>query len=241
MDPSARTPAAVEDAQPLLAALRKRGLHRSDPARFRYLEVLAARAARAQGTLRQLLDARLAGAVAAYEVQADQALARATTLAAPWAARQPEAAAALQRLQAESDAPALRALAARWQARGPVPGPLSALVGRMDGPGSATALPGAAPGELKALRQSRGTWARLRVAQQLSRSLATVPDNPGPLNSHLLVLRALRLMQALSPGYLERFVVHAEALLWLDQAQVAAAPARASGRAGARPAARPPR
>ena len=53
--------------------------------------------------------------------------------------------------------------------------------------GAWTAAKAAAP-ELRALRLYKNTWARLAVDQQLARSLAQVPDNPGPLNSQLLVL-----------------------------------------------------
>jgi hypothetical protein len=81
------------------------------------------------------------------------------------------------------------------------------------------------PGELRALRDARSTWARLSVDRQLNRSLAKAPANPGPLNSHGLALRALQLMQSLSPAYLERFMAHVDALLWLDEASLGDAPA----------------
>ena len=92
----------------------------------------------------------------------------------------------------------------------------------------------APPAELNALRDFRSTWARLRVDQQLSQSLAKGAGNAGPLNSHRLVLRSLKLMHEISPGYLARFVAHADALLWLDQASggSAAAPLRLARGAG---------
>ncbi|MEP6969323.1 MAG: DUF2894 domain-containing protein, partial [Betaproteobacteria bacterium] len=77
-----------------------------------------------------------------------------------------------------------------------------------------------APTELKTLRDFRDTWIRLSVERQLSRSQQKVPANPGPLNSHLLVLRALRRMQEISPAYLERYMAHVEILLWLEQARI---------------------
>lgn len=83
---------------------------------------------------------------------------------------------------------------------------------------------GAAPPDLKTLRQFRSTWTSLSVDRQLSRSKEQVPDNPGPLNSHLLVLRSLKLMQQVSPAYLRRFMSHVEALLWLDQASFGGLP-----------------
>lgn len=95
-------------------------------------------------------------------------------------------------------------------------GPLADLVHELDrqpAPGDT------APAELKALRQFRSTWARLHVDQQLTRSLAKSPDNPGPLNSHRLVLRALQSLQDSAPEYLNRFLPYVDALSWLEQAR----------------------
>lgn len=118
---------------------------------------------------------------------------------------------------------------------GPAPaGPLAGLVQALNVHATATADD--QPPELKALQQFRSTWTRLSVDRQLTRSLAKTPENPGPLNSHLLLLRALQSMQDIAPGYLHRFMAHADALLWLDQARdstPAARPAR-----GSRPAKR---
>lgn len=71
--------------------------------------------------------------------------------------------------------------------------------------------------ELKSLRYFRSTWSRLSAEQQLAQALAQAPENAGPLNSHLLVLRALQLMQEVSPDYLQRFMSYADTLLWLEQ------------------------
>jgi len=72
--------------------------------------------------------------------------------------------------------------------------------------------------ELKSLRYFRSTWSRLSAEQQLAQALAQAPENAGPLNSHLLVLRALQLMQDVSPDYLQRFMSYVDTLLWLEQA-----------------------
>jgi hypothetical protein len=71
---------------------------------------------------------------------------------------------------------------------------------------------------LKSLQRFKGTWARLSAEQRLARSQAQVPQGSGPLNSQWLVQRALQRLQALSPAYLQHFVAHADALLWLQQA-----------------------
>ena len=202
-------PARDAGVQAQIDALREPGGQRVDPVRFRYIEALARRAATHQGLLRQSLDGKLARALAAYGAKCDAAHA---------------------------------AQAAQEPARTSVGrGPLGQLAGDITGlgvvsaPGGGAGLPsvaGIALPELKTLRLFRDTWTRLSVDRQLTRSLDRIPENPGPLNSHLLVLRALRRMQEISPTYLDHFVAHAETLLWLDRAR--AGPVVSPGKAGRR-------
>ena len=102
-----------------------------------------------------------------------------------------------------------------------------------DAPGRCL-LPGAEPAaELKSLRYFRSTWSRLSLEQQLSRALAQAPDNAGPLNSHFLVLQALIRMRDIAPPYLEGFIAHVDALLWLERADAGRGMApKAGARAG---------
>ena len=88
--------------------------------------------------------------------------------------------------------------------------PLAALVDRL-------APQTAAQPELKALQHVRDTWTRLDADRRLTQSLAAVPGNAGPLNSHHLMHRALSEMRELSPAYLHRFMAYVDALFWLDQ------------------------
>ncbi len=71
--------------------------------------------------------------------------------------------------------------------------------------------------ELKAIRNYRGTWSRLRAERRLHQALALVPHNAGPLNTQRLLHQALQLMQQASPGYLLHFMAYVESLLALDQ------------------------
>lgn len=222
---AAAVPAPTADDP--LAALRARGAGRADPVRFRFLEALARRAAAQQGAARRLLDARLAQALADFAARLDAASDRAGAALAAAAGRHPEAAAALQPLFDAGDFAALhRRLAAL--ADPAVPTPLAGLAARLAQHTPAAADPGAAseahsaavaaPAELKSLRYFRNTWSKLSVEQQLAEALAQAPENAGPLNSHLLVLRALERMRDVSPDYLSRFMAYADALLWLAQA-----------------------
>lgn len=119
------------------------------------------------------------------------------------------------------------ALGQRGDAAGP-PGDVSAVRGALAelidhiaqhappaGPGLAA---GGGTPDLKTVTYFRSTWSRLSADRRVTQSLAKVPDNAGPLNSHHLVHRALLLMRELSPEYLNRFMSYVDALLWIDQA-----------------------
>jgi hypothetical protein len=230
-------------------ALRARGAHRFDPVRFCFIEALAKRSTAHQGEARRLLDGRLATALAAYAQRHARAVAeagRCLDQLGPLGVRFPEAGDELKRLQADGDVRGLRQLAARLEARLEAqrqPTPLAGLVAHLSqqsslalsGPAADAATPprdAAAPTgpptELKALRYFRSTWSRLSVDQQLARSMARQPANAGPLNSHLLVLRSLKLMREVSPDYLRRFVSYVDTLFWLDQATPDGAPVPAA-------------
>lgn len=72
---------------------------------------------------------------------------------------------------------------------------------------------------LRSAQRFHELWQRIRTEDEIREAVARGPENAGPLNSHRLVLRALALMQQLSPDYLRHFVVHADTLMWLDRAQ----------------------
>lgn len=193
-----RSPAV--DAVAALAAWRARGQHRLDPVRFRLIEAMARRAQPHGGEARRLLDARLAALIEAYGRRVDEAAA--APAAAP--AADPADGSPLAQLLAEvaRDMPAPPASAGGASALAPAP-------------------------ELKAVRLFKRTWLRLSADRRITQSLAKVPDNAGPLNSHHLVHRALVLMHELSPEYLHRFMSHVDGLLWLEQLQGEGAPAAA--------------
>lgn len=228
-----------------LAALRARGAQRFDPSGFRYLEALQSRARPQQGRLRDVLARRLAQAVQCFAARYDAAIAALDAELPGLLQHHPQAAAELRCLRAAGDVGAVRRQLAQLAAR-PSDGPLAALLRALDGapdaqqpardPGQPAVVrsPGtAALPELKTVQRFRDTWSRLRLDEQMARSQRQAPDNPGPLNSHLLVLRSLRCMQDIAPAYLARFMAHAEALSWLETADVPQ-PARSGKPAAAR-------
>lgn len=202
----------VTDAAATLAAWRQQGAHRRDPVRFRLIEAMARRAAGHQGEARRLLDARLGALIDAYGRALDEA-------PAPAADTAPPSRSALGEL--------LDHIARH------APAPVAAEAGGIALPAPATAAAGP---ELKGVRYFNRTWTRLRAERRITQSLARVPENAGPLNSHHLVHRALVLMHELSPDYLNRFMAHVDGLLWLEQVHgIAAPPAASPAKAEAQP------
>jgi hypothetical protein len=184
-----------------LAVLRSAGAQRLDPVRFHYLEVLSGRLHAQPEAVRRILQGRLDAALAHYQdrLRLVQANASSTTPVPQSPGTQEACGTGLARLVA-----------------------LNRDLNRLD---LADLDPGAPdPGmtvkqrtEMKSVRQFKTAWSRNRAQDQVTLAVAQGPDNAGPLNSHNLVLRSMALMRSLSPDYLQRFLSHAESLLWLDQ------------------------
>lgn len=86
---------------------------------------------------------------------------------------------------------------------------------------------GAVRPELRSAEAFRETWARICAEDEVVQAVQRGPENAGPLNSHMLVLRTLGLLSELSPDYLRRFMAYADTLLWLDEASARLKPAPA--------------
>lgn len=250
------TAPALAGTAALLAELRHQGACRFDPAGWQYLDALAQRAAQYQGAARRLLDARLEQAVAAFAERFAQARAAAAALRDAAAAQYPESAAPMHGLFACGDFQGMRHLHARLAARAHC-APLASLVAQLSpAPAANAAAPAATQPsardaalaatriELKTVRESRATWARLSVDRQLLEAMRQAPKNAGPINSHMLVLRSLAMMQSISPDYLSHIVSHIDTLLSLHPGEKEAlvkrkktTPAKAvrSTRAGPKP------
>ncbi|WP_332107548.1 DUF2894 domain-containing protein [Variovorax sp. SRS16] len=193
----------MEAADPagMVRARRERGDHRFDPVRFHFIEALAARASVHHGEARRILDDKVVKLLAVY----GEDLAKARRADGPSA---PPAADAKQegRLDRGALAELVDDIDRRASAR-------ESGATASDGTPSLASHP-----ELKTLRYFRSTWSRLSAERRLLQSLAKVPENAGPLNSHQLVHRSLILMRDLSPEYLNRFMSYVDVLHWLDQA-----------------------
>ncbi|MDE2592724.1 MAG: DUF2894 domain-containing protein [Burkholderiales bacterium] len=178
-----------------LQALQSEGADRLDPARFHYMQVLAQRMQAQPEAVRQILAGKLQDALTAYTGR--------------WA---------------QSGGPERVEDAHRVVARLPKAGstPLADLnryIHSRTHDSSEGAVGGASVGrpELKSVRGFSEVWSKIAAEQQVDQAIGRGPENAGPLNSHMLMLRSLSLMRGLSPDYLRRFLSQAESLLWLEQ------------------------
>jgi hypothetical protein len=223
----------VQAALGQLERWRAQGADRIDPVRFALLDALAARTQAQTGATRALLEARLAALLAEYRIRVEQARARkrrtsrqAISVVSPLAELLDALhAGAQQRFDARDEAHAAPAPLAPS-------GPTSAQDHHRRQPGQSqrhahtareatgAMRPAAASyPQLPALDEFQRLWEEVRTARQLRQSLEPAPEDSGPLNSHLLVHRALTLMHDTAPGYLQHFLGYVDALSWMAQLQ----------------------
>ncbi|EKU26258.1 DUF2894 domain-containing protein [Xanthomonas graminis] len=203
-------------ASELLGTWRQQHAERLDPLRLRFIEALARRADAHQGEARRLLEQKLSALLDAYA--ADLARMSAATAAdadgATATATDGDGDGAVACGDSDSDAAPTASASAR--------SPLGDLLQRFasgathDAHAAANAMP-PQPAQLPALDDARRLWTELRSRSQLRQSLQQAPADAGPLNSGVLVHRALALMRSLSPGYLQQFLAYVDALSWLQQ------------------------
>ncbi|MGE8674204.1 MAG: DUF2894 domain-containing protein [Achromobacter kerstersii] len=197
----------AHNAQATLDAWRDSGAAHADPVRFQFMSAMARRTAALHGPARQMLDAKLAGLLSAYEASLN---APAPQQEAPPSDDAPSALAGLIDYLAYPDAPDGDTAWTR------------------DALGLREAYP-----DVQMLEYFRAVWSRVSADRQVRQSQEQVHKNAGPLNSNQLVHRALSLMRELSPGYLQQFLSYTDALMWMEQIQAATAPApKDAGRAG---------
>ena len=216
-----------QGAAPSLETLGGDGDGRFDPVRWRFIEALARRSQLHQGEARRIIDGKLAEALAAYRQGYEQAKNDAKVTVARISEQSPDAANELQRLLSDADFGAVKRFTAGLEKRHSPLAELTRYLAQLspeDADGQRAEAPGVR-GELKAIRNFRKTWSKLSVDKQVAQAIEQAPDNAGPLNSHMLVLRSLALMRDISPDYLSRFMSYVDTLLWLDQAEIKDKPA----------------
>lgn len=179
--------------------------------RLRYIESLLCKAEKADGTLASLLEDKVRGALASYRDQTDR------YCAAP------------PRTRPDSGLKDLVALLNEYRSNDEDPNlaPLEQtlrqqeleLVGEI-----AAQAPGTGQEfqlrqeELRAARRFQSAMVRQNADNTVTRALAEIPPDCGPLNPQRLATRSLQAMRDLSPHYLNRFVSYIDTLFWLENA-----------------------
>lgn len=181
----------ADAAVPTLEALQQAGADRWNPARFRYLQAMAQRMQDQPEGVRRALADKLNQALCAYAQQASH-------LASP-----PPRQGMGRPARPASPLADLNQYIQQRMAEEVAP-PLSHDVD--------------VASDLKSVRRFSEVWSKVAAQEQVTLALGRGPENAGPLNSHMLMLRSLKLMRDLSPEYLRRFLAHMEPLLWLELA-----------------------
>jgi hypothetical protein len=107
------------------------------------------------------------------------------------------------------------------EAAAALPSPLAQLLQEMTPASDETrphksSMPNAWRAESPRIQQFRKQLGQISVQKQVTQAMAQAPQNAGPINSHMLVLRSLGQMREASPDYLGRFMVYLDTLLCLD-------------------------
>lgn len=179
-----------------LALLRQAGAPAFDSVGWHYIEILAARVTAHQGATQTLLHLKLDKAL-------DDLNAR---MASPMASPSQPSSANGTAIATDVSSPS--PLAQMLQDLAPLEAPAT-----RDFASQRTW-----PAENPRVRQLRKTLSQLKVQKQVTQAMAQAPENAGPINSHMLVLRSLGLMRELSPDYLNRFMRYTDTLLSLEAA-----------------------
>ena len=109
------------------------------------------------------------------------------------------------------------------------PSPLATLLSEMaqqaplTAPTTQASKPSAWRAESPQVQQFKKQLNKISVQKQVKQAIAMAPQNAGPINSHMMVLRSLGLMRDASPDYLNRFINYVDTLLSLEEAGKAAA------------------
>jgi hypothetical protein len=71
--------------------------------------------------------------------------------------------------------------------------------------------------EIRSLQRFKETMVKLQSDRLVTRAIHDLPENSGQHNSQMLATSSLSALRKLSPNYLNRFVSHIGALIWLKQ------------------------
>ena len=186
----------------LLESLRMAGAARFDAVGWHYIETLAERSSGHSGPAQALLNEKLNKSLVQFKSRLD-------------AAPKPSSA----EVQAPSASP-FAALLSDMSRHAP------AVQGSLAAPAGPALKTTAWREESPKVQQFKKQLSQISVQKQVRQAMAQAPQNAGPINSHMLVLRSLGLMRDASADYLSRFMAHVDTLMCLEETGKASAPAK---------------
>ncbi len=186
----------------LLESLRVAGAARFDAVGWHYIEALAERSGGHSGRAQALLNEKLNKALVQFKRRLDAAPQLSSTA-----------------LQAPSPSP-FAALLSDMSRHAP------AVQGSLAAPAGPALKTTAWRAESPKVQQFKKQLSQISVQKQVRQAIAQAPQNAGPINSHMLVLRSLGLMRDASADYLSRFMAHVDTLMCLEETGKASAPAK---------------
>ncbi len=218
--------------QATLAMLIEHGINRFDPVRFCYIESMIHRAVAQRKPVADALAERAGTALGEYQADFNRAKSDAALIVSRTIAEAPESSKQLAELFEACDFKGVARLAERLK-RKQQSGPLAALLSQLlqhESTTTATSSNGllspeahqmpsfSLSGELKSLQLFRESWGKRYAEKRIRQVIDNAPENPGPLNPEMLVVRSLTSMRDLSPSYINRFITYLDTLNWLEQA-----------------------
>lgn len=186
----------------LLESLRMAGAARFDAVGWHYIETLAERSGGHSGPAQALLNEKLNKSLVQFKSRLDAAPQSTSTA-----------------LQAPSPSP-FAALLSDMSRHAP------AVQGSLAAPAGSALKTTAWREESPKVQEFKKQLSQISVQKQVRQAMAQAPQNAGPINSHMLVLRSLGLMRDASADYLSRFMAHVDTLMCLEETGKASAPAK---------------
>jgi len=228
-----------------LASLEACGARRFDPIRFEFIASLARRALQRREAVGLILENKAGIALGKFREEFFQAREETAGLVEQWCRAHPESSGRLRVLHEAGDFKAVKRVAKR-HGRSNQLSELRALTERLSGEDieidppaggtleevlrmqeqasrgsvSGVAAPIGTSPELKSARRCREALEKIGAEQLLAQVNRDVPEDSGPLNPQMLVVRTLSSMQNLSPEYLGRFLSYIDTLFWLEEAEL---------------------
>ena len=230
-----------------LTSLKEIQANNFAPARFVYIATLLAKAQTAKQSVGDVLKQKVAFALNSYQQDFDNAHRNAQTLAEQIIEQQPKASAQVQLLMLNCQFDELNKLANKQQHIEPSPlAALNNYINQeqdqaVDNPQesfsdmlnlieskavknsqrpfqqTATSKTNKAA-ELKSFNSFKQFKEKYDTDKLVEQMITLRPENLGPLNPHMLLIKSLESLRELSPQYLSRFVTYIDALLRLEDA-----------------------